>query len=1013
VINGGQTVYTGTADETWRYKFGMHGVFASVTSGPVVTQNANDADDRVTIFSRPDDSPPRSSPKRPARRGLPATGASRFGAMGDCRNIASAASSPKNLSADNAHLSPSTRMFMTRNASDVTVLNSPKNARADNGNLSNSTTGFFMQSRSDFSRHATPLDRRPDDRRPIVWNEVACSVSSVDSSQDRAEYAIPTPPPTPPVPVHFVEEGESVAAQFAEYAAYSEQQFADAGCHAVGQQTGLPTTYSEASPLDTQTTLSPNMATTLTPGAVLQTPVVGSVDMGEPQFQFEAVFQYKCPVCDFLSPSLEEAANHCAGCQQSRPFHLTAMDGPTNPYAAYAESSDPFHLRSMDVAADVVHAGDGEAAQAMGVVDVTPKADDSNQDVEYNKYACPVCGFLTPDFDLATTHCAGRASCHHVLHREASSTSIMASGSRDATPKVGSAAANQAEGIDQDFEYNKYECPVCGFLTPDFNEATTHCAAGRASVPCKVVYRESEIVSSAVDATAETADFAAEPPSFLTADFNSATTHCGGKAMYSVGGFAKPSLGGAVYGDARAPVDVEFVAEHATEHAAPTSVFADAPVWGPPVMAARAQSAVDIPFDSQDVGGSSTQVGRYSAEYESPSSASQSQAPMMQKPDHLPHDADGQNGVESPIAGLCSSDADAEPVNFCAVNYRCPKCSVLLPSFDAAVNHCADNLQASRTTTPTHAAEPAEGPELFRRSSGPVYAAQEGSSTASTAYTADAGRSSPKSYAPPDAASPQKAAAAPLEVDSEPTLMKQYDPETGRHKTIVRNADGSKKAFGWRTVISLVENNEDETMQWMNSLTETELKGLLSEVTDHVSEGAKNYMSKKAEVEKLNLQVSYAYFGLSADADEKELDNAYRKLARRMHPDKNGGTEDAKQKFQNMKAHYEALKQGRLEANKENQENRESQQEMHEEDCDETSGEKSAPQESDQGQQGQQNQQGQKGMGLLELLQSNDRGALDQAVMEMRAQLKTIRQHMDILASEQQRLSASMGSRAS
>merc|ERR1719235_1715850 len=57
--------------------------------------------------------------------------------------------------------------------------------------------------------------------------------------------------------------------------------------------------------------------------------------------------------------------------------------------------------------------------------------------------------------------------------------------------------------------------------------------------------------------------------------------------------------------------------------------------------------------------------------------------------------------------------------------------------------------------------------------------------------------------------------------------------------------------------------------------------------------------------------LNYMYFGLSCDATEKDLDNAYRKLAKQMHPDKNGGTEEAKKKFQNMKERYEALKKKR------------------------------------------------------------------------------------------------------
>merc|ERR1712032_985055 len=44
---------------------------------------------------------------------------------------------------------------------------------------------------------------------------------------------------------------------------------------------------------------------------------------------------------------------------------------------------------------------------------------------------------------------------------------------------------------------------------------------------------------------------------------------------------------------------------------------------------------------------------------------------------------------------------------------------------------------------------------------------------------------------------------------------------------------------------------------------------------------------------------------------EKDLDNAYRKLAKQMHPDKNGSTESAKKQFQQMKDRYEAIKKRR------------------------------------------------------------------------------------------------------
>jgi molecular chaperone DnaJ len=55
----------------------------------------------------------------------------------------------------------------------------------------------------------------------------------------------------------------------------------------------------------------------------------------------------------------------------------------------------------------------------------------------------------------------------------------------------------------------------------------------------------------------------------------------------------------------------------------------------------------------------------------------------------------------------------------------------------------------------------------------------------------------------------------------------------------------------------------------------------------------------------------YEFFGLTEEATDAEVDRAYKKLAKQMHPDKNGGTEDAKEAFQQMKQKYEALKERR------------------------------------------------------------------------------------------------------
>ena len=54
--------------------------------------------------------------------------------------------------------------------------------------------------------------------------------------------------------------------------------------------------------------------------------------------------------------------------------------------------------------------------------------------------------------------------------------------------------------------------------------------------------------------------------------------------------------------------------------------------------------------------------------------------------------------------------------------------------------------------------------------------------------------------------------------------------------------------FGWIPLISL----EDTTHSWLQSLSVTELKGLVNEVNHHLVEGSQLYHRTKSEVEQLN-----------------------------------------------------------------------------------------------------------------------------------------------------------------
>jgi len=138
--------------------------------------------------------------------------------------------------------------------------------------------------------------------------------------------------------------------------------------------------------------------------------------------------------------------------------------------------------------------------------------------------------------------------------------------------------------------------------------------------------------------------------------------------------------------------------------------------------------------------------------------------------------------------------------------------------------------------------------------------------------------------------------------------MRAEDPETGAARTIVMDADGKQRIFGENTVESLASRNEADVEQWFAAMTLLQLRGLVHEVSIRVVGSSTKYFDAKREVEQRSENRNYAFFGLTAGSTERELDNAYRRLAREMHPDKNGGTDEAKERFQRMKHRYEKLK---------------------------------------------------------------------------------------------------------
>merc|ERR1719221_966847 len=139
-------------------------------------------------------------------------------------------------------------------------------------------------------------------------------------------------------------------------------------------------------------------------------------------------------------------------------------------------------------------------------------------------------------------------------------------------------------------------------------------------------------------------------------------------------------------------------------------------------------------------------------------------------------------------------------------------------------------------------------------------------------------------------------------------IIRQTDPGTGSKRTIIMG-EGSSRAFGKSTVLSMAGKDESEVAEWLDGMTHLHLRGLVHEVTERVVEESQQYHQRKAELANSRQHVNYAYFGLPADASEKDLDLVFRRLARQMHPDKNGGTDEAKARFQNMRTRYDQLRQ--------------------------------------------------------------------------------------------------------
>jgi len=153
--------------------------------------------------------------------------------------------------------------------------------------------------------------------------------------------------------------------------------------------------------------------------------------------------------------------------------------------------------------------------------------------------------------------------------------------------------------------------------------------------------------------------------------------------------------------------------------------------------------------------------------------------------------------------------------------------------------------------------------------------------------------------------------AVAFDESGEPIILRQVDPESGRARHVVRNADGSLHTFGERTIESLMCSEDAKARRWLAQLSSRDVRGLVHTLGHRLLQSSQLYQQQHVQLVNCADSADYHFFGLCPDCSEHDLDLAYRKMAKQLHPDKNGGTEYAKRRFQNMKERYESLKQRR------------------------------------------------------------------------------------------------------
>jgi len=279
------------------------------------------------------------------------------------------------------------------------------------------------------------------------------------------------------------------------------------------------------------------------------------------------------------------------------------------------------------------------------------------------------------------------------------------------------------------------------------------------------------------------------------------------------------------------------------------------------------------------------------------------------------------NGEPAPPLASDPLDAGYKKPKTRILGYCCPKCGTgQLETLQDAVQHCRKPEDTSRILWEgiTDDGSPKEAEDT---------AAADSLPSAGTPNTAAPCEPTLELQAPPPMLAALPGEPVAFNSYGQPIIARQVDPETGLSRTMVLNDDGTCDVFGKQTIASLLSSTETETDAWMEVLGDYQMRGLVHEMGQRLVESSQVYQARLNQWQGLTEKANLAYFGLSEGCTDRELDVAYRQLSKKMHPDKNGGTEESKERFQEMKTRYEDLKKKRSEeGDKKEEENKQQEQ---------------------------------------------------------------------------------------